>query len=323
MIGDELRGRLEQVAAENGFEPVIELLVADARECAYVVNDEDPVRATQRGASRIGGPPDLPHSLAWPDAIPRDEDPATSGFIAQINLSDVPPIRDLPLPRSGHLWFFLTSWPERGPEVGIAVYHASAAAAELRPVDDDANSLLGDVLTPTALRFERGISLPFGRLRFRETIIDLLPNGPWWEDISAAIRPEDAVGQIGGYASTYDGDDMATTLALHRLGRSDVPHSHRYRSIAEMEQAIARVPKYIRTDEERAAWIKSFEPVRKDVEWLERHREQIENWRLLLRLDPNGAANLTPADSWPIWTFARLDELRLDRFQNILATISP
>lgn len=57
------------------------------------------------GASRIGGQPDLPADVAWPEF-----QGAPLSFIAQIALAEVPegPARSL-LPADGHLWFFYAS----------------------------------------------------------------------------------------------------------------------------------------------------------------------------------------------------------------------
>ena len=61
-------------------------------------------------------------------------------------------------------------------------------------------------------------------------------------------------------------DDGAMLMALHQLGRDDLLSSYWYGTLAEIERAIARVPKYIRTPEELVAWKASFDPLRPDVE---------------------------------------------------------
>jgi uncharacterized protein YwqG len=51
--------------------------------------------------NRLGGRPNLPRDLAWPTWR---EQPL--GFVAQLDLPTLPRVRDLPLPRTGALFFF-------------------------------------------------------------------------------------------------------------------------------------------------------------------------------------------------------------------------
>src|SRR5438876_3632640 len=56
----------------------------------------------QPGASKLGGLPDLPEGVAWPEKQGQPQ-----SFIAQIRLADVQPYdRDKVLPETGMLWFF-------------------------------------------------------------------------------------------------------------------------------------------------------------------------------------------------------------------------
>jgi uncharacterized protein YwqG len=75
------------------------------------------------GQSRIGGLPDIPQGIAWPRWLPmppredkfgnrwRPESPALLGFIAQIDLSELPHFDDS-LPKSGSLYFFYDRYCE-------------------------------------------------------------------------------------------------------------------------------------------------------------------------------------------------------------------
>jgi len=58
----------------------------------------------KRGASRIGGVPDVPPGFIWPCWLPTKQ-PAPLGFIAQIDLADLPHV-ETSLPISGWLYFF-------------------------------------------------------------------------------------------------------------------------------------------------------------------------------------------------------------------------
>ena len=56
------------------------------------------------GHSRIGGTPDLPPSMGWPRSQYRGD---YLCFILQINLSQLPPLTDGPLPSQGMLYLFV------------------------------------------------------------------------------------------------------------------------------------------------------------------------------------------------------------------------
>lgn len=96
--------------------------------------------ATTVGASRIGGQPDLPAELQWPEWGERKLQ-----FVAQINLAELPavPEREL-LPQAGWLWFFwffspndeyfyFASVPEEQP--ACQVWYWDGPASALSPRD--------------------------------------------------------------------------------------------------------------------------------------------------------------------------------------------
>jgi uncharacterized protein YwqG len=58
--------------------------------------------ASSDAATRLGGTPNLPADIPWPS----QEDGRPFSFIAQVNLSQLEPVDDLPLPRLGSLFFF-------------------------------------------------------------------------------------------------------------------------------------------------------------------------------------------------------------------------
>jgi uncharacterized protein YwqG len=74
------------------------------------------------GASKIGGDPDLPRDLAWPDRAGPME------FLAQIDLAEAAAAVPTRLPASGHLWFFLRAgaWGGKPAHDGLVLYAAHA-----------------------------------------------------------------------------------------------------------------------------------------------------------------------------------------------------
>jgi len=87
--------------------PHKEMLAALARPAIHALAEPTEYEIPL-GASRIGGLPDMPKSLAWPmwEKLPHM-------FVAQINLAELPDIAERHLlPRIGHLYFFYE--PEKG-----------------------------------------------------------------------------------------------------------------------------------------------------------------------------------------------------------------
>ncbi|MGD9720542.1 MAG: DUF1963 domain-containing protein [Pirellulales bacterium] len=92
-------------------------LSAKARPSVRLSAHRAPSALIGIGESRIGGAPDVPRGFEWPRWIPskprddvyakpwRPDGPAPLGFIAQIDLSDIPQVDDN-LPNSGWLYFF-------------------------------------------------------------------------------------------------------------------------------------------------------------------------------------------------------------------------
>jgi uncharacterized protein YwqG len=77
-----------------------QMLGSIASECWYLELD-DPENLPI-GGSRIGGDPDLPASLHWPDG---ESEPMS--FLLQIRLEDIEPALPHGMPRSGMLYFFV------------------------------------------------------------------------------------------------------------------------------------------------------------------------------------------------------------------------
>ena len=95
-----LEDRLQHDAEECGLAERWPRLRALARPCHAVELGPD-ADLDRLGASRLGGLPDLPAGMAWPE-----RDGGLLTFIGQINLGEVPRL-PTPLPENGILYFFL------------------------------------------------------------------------------------------------------------------------------------------------------------------------------------------------------------------------
>lgn len=113
-----LRSQIASNPSLAGFD-----LVSVARPSVRLATQRVPYARIAIGGSRIGGVPDVPPGFEWPrwsPSKPRDDKfaqpwrpdgAAPLGFIAQINLSDIPHVDDS-LPATGWLYFFYDRYCE-------------------------------------------------------------------------------------------------------------------------------------------------------------------------------------------------------------------
>lgn len=99
-INEDQRATLRLHLYETGLMPIAEEMVADARSAVHLL-PTGPAPAGEVGLTRVGGVPDLPFELDWPLNNHR-----YMVFVAQINLRDIPPAMQSPLPPQGMLYFF-------------------------------------------------------------------------------------------------------------------------------------------------------------------------------------------------------------------------
>jgi hypothetical protein len=128
--GERLQEREERLRAVAAPEGDAWKRLLEAQELGRLIPDLTPqVRpairlATSRtddiaiGASKVGGDPDLPADVAWPDRGGPME------FLAQIDLAEAAAALPTRLPSSGHLWFFLRTgaWGGKPADDGLVLY---------------------------------------------------------------------------------------------------------------------------------------------------------------------------------------------------------
>jgi uncharacterized protein YwqG len=114
------------------------------------------IKRSQPGISRLGGMPDLPADLDYPE-----EDEQYFFFVGQINLGEIA-FSSL-LPASGMVYFFVLDAEDAGDIYHQVLYHDGGADKLKRAVlPRDAEIALEEcrLATPQALKFTPGISLP-------------------------------------------------------------------------------------------------------------------------------------------------------------------
>jgi uncharacterized protein YwqG len=96
-LSPQERKRLSGLVAKHGLQRVGPRLLELAQPCVHLRPAGEEKRH-QVGRTRLGGVPDLPEGVAWPQTKT-----GLLVFLAQINLEEVPPLDGAPLPEGGML----------------------------------------------------------------------------------------------------------------------------------------------------------------------------------------------------------------------------
>lgn len=110
-------------------EEILDHLLPEIRLC--VSTDET---LPSRGSSKVGGMPDMPPGLGWPQAV----DGSALAFVAQVNLAECQGLEiDPALPVQGNLYLFCSFDEEAlaAGKPGFALAFHPGAVTDLKPVD--------------------------------------------------------------------------------------------------------------------------------------------------------------------------------------------
>lgn len=230
-MNDKLATRLKENAVRAGYRDALELIRAEARECVYFL--ETAAHGAKIGASKIGGAPDLPEDIPWPKLNDGDED-IPGIFLAQIDLSDVPPIDILPLGREGHMWFFVSSGPSANPSVKVVHVPKRVKLRRNEPTNRPAYRK-----TAVPIRFERGLALPLSRTSFLSEIDKLSDGKGDWTKLG--LGSEGSEGSLGGYGEPLE-FDLQREIAYEQLGKPEAFWDDRWQSIPDFERHLRNPP---------------------------------------------------------------------------------
>jgi Domain of unknown function (DUF1963) len=160
---DEVR-RLVALLARHRLQGAENLILAHARPCVTLVLDrivERDERPTMDdlalGASRFGGPPDLPADVEWPCT---PEEPMS--FLMQLDLAALPAVPNNPLPARGMLWVFHGN-NDSADDIQACVMWRDVTAADLRrrpPKSENADGFFFREYEPLAIRSVLGADVP-------------------------------------------------------------------------------------------------------------------------------------------------------------------
>jgi len=292
---------LRDAIDESGLGAATELILASAEPCFRIFADGDATSAPP-GATRFGGVPDLPDSVAWP----RDEAGRFGNFFAQFDFAALARRIDAPdLPREGMLSLFATYIFAAAEPVGVKALLSPAGSQLMRADRPTADELVfppAGLSNPVFIRFEASFSLPLHSREFQRAIAAVAPDGDIadFEIILEELRMGGPIGQLLGFASPYNHTDFYRKLYFHRIGRGGYEYQDYWDSMEEYQAVLVRShPELAERRRQR------FDEAK--LRWLFDHRKEIRaetaRWRLFLRIDSNRAMNFNIADSDSIYFF--------------------
>lgn len=248
------------------------------------------------GASRVGGGADLPEGASWPEW---DDCPYT--FIAQINLAELSEYQDLGLPKEGLLSFFYDSaamyedYAFHGdPTTCRVIYTPVSACSQLstRAVPDALLEADPEVvLSPAAITFIPDLCVPASESAYLERL------GIGWD--GDRIEHE-------RYWNTFFenlNEPHAYHLSLHRL------LGHPDQLQGDMQNQCAKMLKW-----------STFDTSLSEEEEKQFAREALE-WRLLLQIDCDEAANIDWVGTGRIYFWIREKDLQQQAFDHVICIV--
>jgi hypothetical protein len=316
MLRPKLRDEFAKACAELKLKSKTDALLEHARECVHFF--ESPRTKPRPGLSHIGGDPDLPDSLDWPAALDdRGKPVGHADFLAQVDLSQLPAIHDLPLPRTGHLWLFSQNF-NKNHDV-LILFHASPG--RLRPRKRPSPSRKPDrVWSQTdnlrymPLRFERGINLPISAKHFRRQFADV--EGPALYLGAHLGRHDDIAGQIGGHSFQME-HDLYRHLALRDLGREDHIWADAWQSLEDLD-------KQMKADFPPGAGTR-LNKYRPQLKWILNHEPEVaaaaSAWQLLFMFRPSMRTGLSFGDGMYLDVFLKKSALAAADFAHPVAEV--
>ncbi len=219
MVDDSsLRERFVAALEEAGLAERRDELLGEARQCTHLFYRK-PSGDLRVGATKVGGLPDLPESVEWPQGTDDDGKPAGyAEFLAQFDLAEVPIPCGLAFPARGHMWIFVRN-SALTQSTAVVIYRDGGEVLRPRskPTIERASEYGWRDLKVAELTFAPGVSLPLSsrpfQAKFRSIAFQLgrVRKQLGWGRID---------GQIGGYS--YQAEyDMARQYAIEELGHPE------------------------------------------------------------------------------------------------------
>ncbi len=294
----------ERVAHDAGLSAEAERLLAYAEPCFLV---ESLTRGTGSvGASRLGGVPDLPSTLAWPT---REDTHLT--FLAQLDLSALRSSWIDGLPSSGWLYFFL-GVDQPATNVTHEVLYFDGPREELSPTAPPAGTRAIEGFSP------RELAACELRLRPSFVVDGAAEEALELEDFALEFL-EATQTQLGGLPVAWD-DDPRQDVHLLRSGLASLlyrTHLEPHHLEKQAQDAWADA------DEERAeALERATEDLRAFRAEEPRHRAEMKRWRVLFLLASEREVGMCWWDAGLLQFLVHEDDLRERLFVHTYCCVS-
>jgi len=327
-----LRASFLKAVDEAGLGDHSELLLAHARECVHFFYNKSKEELPP-GATKVGGEPDLPDSVEWPDGEDEEGRPAGKAeFLAQFNLAEVPDGHGLPFPKTGHLWVFVRA-PQMTRTTAAIIYRD--ASETLRPRSKPKSDYVPEYgwreLRTAALSFAPGVSLPFSSRAFQRSLKDFQELDDELMELQEKLTPDmdsygprDGIdGQIGGFS--YQAEfDLPREYAITGLGHPEFVGDDQWVSVDDLQASIDRgLPGM------KGPNLKSYrEELRESipgVRWIQKNNKKIQAaadaLQLLFMFRPNGRIGLDLGSGMYLDFLMHRDALERLDFSNVYCAL--
>lgn len=321
LTADLLQALIEQITTAE-LSAADELIASRARACIRFF-DAGKDDYSKPGVTRFGGDPDLPLDMEWP-RLEQPPDPARPylGFLAQINLSDVPVIPGWPLPRKGMLYLFVRDWEHSNPpqmELRFLEKPPKRLMRRRSPPSRELCDTYAAGLGPRRAAACVRVSLPVTDRSLRAEVARLcdVDEDDVEESLAELNRGErGAIAQLLGYPDRR-GEDLSLAIALTERGHR-AAYQHGYQSLETFERALDRARR-----DKNPARLQGLEADRPHIEWRIHHAEELRasaaEWQLFLQVNSHDELGLQINDADSLYLFIREADLVRGRFTSVAA----
>lgn len=187
--------KLRSLIKEHKLSDFQSEIIANARPAVYISLDE--AEQGEIGRSRIGGTPDLPPSIPWPN----EPNWGYRCFLLQINFAELPKFESSPFPDTGMLYLFVNEGESDADQVIFYNGEESLQATVAPDADEMLTDWYDEVVVHT-LKLEAGLDIPHWSSDAFEEMESLLggsnENSDRLDELSRALS-KGSVGRLLGY----------------------------------------------------------------------------------------------------------------------------